>query len=128
MSIFSGVEKHPEQLFDQRLSLSLRLPILLHLLLGRAPIRRLAQSLILVLLLISPLSFSTDKIPNFVYECQVSAGGSEKIKRSTAVQRTVAVRPVQPSLLPLQRRSFPVSITPTVQLVSNSFPCRAPPV
>ena len=128
MNIFSGVEKHPEQLFDQRLSLSLRLPILLHLLLGRTPIRRLAQSLILVLLLISPLSFSTDKIPNFVYECQVSAGGSEKLKRSLAVQRTVALGPVHPSLLQLQCRPFLVSLTPTVQLVSNSFPCRAPPV
>jgi len=62
MNIFSGVEKHPERIFDQRLSLSVRLPVLLHLLLGRTPVRRLAQSLIAVLLLISPLSFSTDKV------------------------------------------------------------------
>jgi len=78
MNIFSGVEKHPERIFDQRLSLSVRLPVLLHLLLGRTPVRRLAQSLIAVLLLISPLSFSTDKVSNFTYECPVSCGSSEK--------------------------------------------------
>jgi len=78
MNIFSTVEKQTQRVLDERLSLLVRLPVLLYLLLGRRPARHLAQSLIVILLLISPLSFSTDKVSNFTYECPVSCCGSEK--------------------------------------------------
>ncbi len=107
MNIFSGVEKHPEQILNQRLSLSVRLPILLHLLLGRTPIRRLAQSLIAVLLLISPLSFSTDTITNFTYECPVSCCGSEKTVIVVAQQRNALGRIFLHAFQPVNRTLSP---------------------
>jgi len=127
MNIFSGVEKHPERIFDQRLSLSVRLPVLLHLLLGRTPVRRLAQSLIAVLLLISPLSFSTDKVSNFTYECPVSCGSSEKTVLAVAQQRTAPGRIFLHAFQPVNRTLFPAPLSPAIELISSAFPCRAPP-
>ena len=127
MNIFSGVEKHPEQILNQRLSLSVRLPILLHLLLGRTPIRRLAQSLIAVLLLISPLSFSTDTITNFTYECPVSCSSLEKTVRAVAQQRNAPGRIFLHAFQPVNRTLFPAPLSPTIELISSAFPCRAPP-
>lgn len=127
MSIFSRVEKHLEQIGDRRLRQSARLPFLLHLLLGRTPARRLAQSLIAVLLLISPISFSTDKITNFTYECPVSCSSAVKADRVAAVQRSAAVKPEACPAQQSGHRIVPASLTPTAELVSATAPSRAPP-
>jgi len=107
MNIFSTVEKQTQRVLDERLSLSVRLPVLLYLLLGRRPARHLAQSLIVILLLISPLSFSTDKVSNFTYECPVSCCGSEKTVIVVAQQRTAPGRTGEYAFQPVNRTLFP---------------------
>jgi len=50
-----------------------RIPALRRAALATAPLRLFSKLLIVSLLLVSPLSFSTDRIPNFTPECEVSA-------------------------------------------------------
>lgn len=128
MAICSNKEKHLKTALKRGLCVSFHLPVLLHLLLGRAPIRRLAQSIITILLLISPLSFSTDKVPSFIYECPVSSVSSVKTVRAVAVQRSALKASSPPQLKPAVCTTFPtVPLTPTAALVSTAFPSRAPP-
>lgn len=68
-------------------SLSARLPGLLHAPLGNRPLRRLSQALIILLLLIAPVSYSTDKIPNFKPDCESSSPLREKTTKKVAVAR-----------------------------------------
>jgi hypothetical protein len=58
---------------------------IMQLLLGQTPLRRLSQSLIIILMLISPLSFSTEQITNFTYECPVSTICAVKQTRRSAI-------------------------------------------
>ncbi len=118
---------HQEQLPTARVSWSTRVAILLHLLLGRAPLRRLSQSLILILLLISPLSFSTDKITNFTYECPVSAGCSIKDNRCVGIQRRIAPPPTVGLPAAALHHALPVPLNPPATLFCIASPCRAPP-
>lgn len=127
MRHFSGVEIQVKRGLDQRLSLSEYLPILLHLLLGRAPIRRLAKSLISILLLISPLSFSTDKIRNFTYECPVSVCCSLKETRKVAVYRCFANHVLITSALPDVRFALPSPLHSPVVTICSTTHSRAPP-
>ena len=127
MRFFSGVEIQVKRGLDQRLSLSEYLPILLHLLLGRAPIRRLAKSLITILLLISPLSFSTDKIRNFTYECPVSVCCSMKETRKVAVYRCFAKHALATCALPDARFAPPSPLHPPVAQICSATHSRAPP-
>lgn len=131
MTRFSGIEQHPEQRSDQRQTLSVRLPGLVYLMLGQAPLRRLAQSLITLLLLLSPVSFTTDAITNFVYECPVSLGSSLQDRRSAVARRTVAF---PSAALSAASGALDVRTTPTVfrtsqaEQISIPFPSRASPV
>ena len=111
----------------RRLSLSEYLPVLLHLLLGRAPTRRLAKSLITILLLISPLSFSTDKIRNFTYECPVSVCCSLKEGRKVTVYRCSDKKNLITTALPNARFAAPSTLLPPVILISSTTHSRAPP-
>jgi hypothetical protein len=108
-------------------SLSEHLPILLHLLLGRAPIRRLAQSLITILLLISPLSFSTDKIRNFTYECPVSVCCDLKESRKVAIQRRAANHDPVTRVLADARFAPPAPHHPPIVRICTATHSRAPP-
>lgn len=98
------------------------------LLLGRTPFRRLSQSLIVILMLISPLSFSTDKVPNFAYECPVSTGCAIKTRRTVAVnQRSDGIIPRELSSS-AKRHGLPAPITPSIELICSDSPSRSPPV
>lgn len=123
----SGVNNRAEQLPDRQVCLSERLAILLRLLLGRAPIRRLAQSLITILLLISPLSFSTDKVTNFTYECPVSAGCSIKETRRMIIQARLAKDALIACALPGNRVAPPAPLHPPVIPTCSTTHSRAPP-
>lgn len=127
MRYFSGVEIQVKRGLYRRLSLSEHLPILLHLLLGRAPIRRLAKSLITILLLISPLSFSTDKIRNFTYECPVSVYCSLKETRKVAVYHCFAKHALVTCALPDVRFASPSRSHPPVVTTCSTTHSRAPP-
>lgn len=127
MPPLSSNAAHGDQLPIPRASWSTRVAVLLHLLLGRAPLRRLSQSLILILLLISPLSFSTDKVSNFTYECPVAAGCSIKDNRRVGIQRRTP--PPSHQLLPIAERLYtlPAPLNPPVTRFSIASPSRAPP-
>lgn len=88
--------------------------------------RVLSQLLIAVLLLLSPITFSTDKIPNFTYECPVSTVCSVKTTRAVVHQRSPEVTPRQ---LPKsdQNIGFPTDIILPDTLIFLGSPCRAPP-
>ena len=88
--------------------------------------RALSQLLIATLLLISPITFSTDKIPNFTYECPISTVCTIKTKRSVVYQRSPEVTLRQ---FPESGRNhgFPTEIAPPVALNCFDSPCRAPP-
>lgn len=88
--------------------------------------RVLSQLLIAVLLLLSPITFSTDKIPNFTYECPVSTVCSVKVTRAVVQQRSPKSIPRQ---FPKsdQNIGFPTEIIPPDTLIFFDSPCRAPP-
>ena len=128
MSIFSSPipqQGHPSE--DQPHRWSERIPLLLRFLLGQTPLRRLSQSLIIILMLISPLSFSTDKISNFTYECPVSRGCSIKKTARAAIlshkpkQQQIVVPP-STAVHPL-----PAPQHPQVLHHSGNTSSRAPP-
>jgi hypothetical protein len=90
-------------------------------------LRSLSQSLIIILMLISPLSFSTDKITNFTYECPVSTTCSIKTNRRITQQHQ-DIKPLPASSLALNRRpTLPVPLHSTSTLFSFPSHCRAPP-
>lgn len=49
--------------------------------------RYLSQSLILILALLSPLTFSTDKVPNFTPDCEIQFTQGTKSSRIVIVRR-----------------------------------------
>jgi len=89
--------------------------------------RYLSQLLISILLLISPLSFSTDKVTNFTYECPVSANCFIKSKRTAVVRQSsppvILLKPAAPA----QCISLPAPISPPAILIFITSPSRAPP-
>lgn len=96
---------------------------------GKIPIhprRVLSQFLIALLLLLSPITFSTDKITNFVYECPVSATCHLKARRSVVNQRTDVVQAQWTVVIPLSN-GLPETIIPPAVPVCFASPCRAPP-
>jgi hypothetical protein len=100
--------------------------LLLHLL-GKTPYRRLSQTLILVLLLISPLSFSTDNVQNFTYECPLSAGCSQQSRRLAVSRRQYAGvdKPAGPAHYQPADGAAPRSFAHL--FLAASPPSRAPP-
>ncbi len=90
-------------------------------------LRPLSLSLILILLLISPLSFSTDKIPNFTCETPISTGCAIKTNRSGVLdQPNPRVRPQKLSTTS-QRYSFPEPLIPAIESIFFYSHSRAPP-
>ncbi|QOX78877.1 hypothetical protein FY034_08005 [Trichlorobacter lovleyi] len=90
-------------------------------------LRRLAQTLITVLMLISPLSFSTDKVTNFTYECPVSTTCTIKSNRRITLQRQFTAALVSPA--PAVTSSYAVTAPRTPAVDQHCFPShgRAPP-
>ncbi|MDD2852657.1 MAG: hypothetical protein PHY09_12275 [Desulfuromonadaceae bacterium] len=94
---------------------------------GQTPLRSLAQSLIIILMLISPLSFSTENIPNFSYECPVSIDAPTKSKRHGIVVQQSPKR-INRNRAPAARQlAVPHLKIPSDTLVSYTPPSRAPP-
>jgi len=127
MTIFSTADTQSGKLPVPRVCLPARVVVLLQLLLGRAPLRRLSQSLILILLLISPLSFSTDKVTNFTYECPVSAGCSIKDNRNVGIQLRLPPLTLQQLPDPAIRHALSSAVRPPLLKLSLDTPSRAPP-
>jgi|GEM_PF-1471178 hypothetical protein len=94
---------------------------------GGAPLRRLSQSLIIILMLISPLSFSSDTITNFTYECPVSAACTIKDSRRADVSNRTALEPQHDAALSAAHHALPVSLRPPLPKLSFNAPSRAPP-
>lgn len=90
-------------------------------------LRRLAQSLITILMLISPLSFSTDKVTNFTYECPVSASCTIKSSRRITLQRQFTAKLETPALSPTCSYAGATHLTPVVDQHSFPYHGRAPP-
>jgi hypothetical protein len=90
-------------------------------------LRCLAQTLIMVLMLISPLSFSTDKVTNFTYECPVSTTCTIKSSRRITLQRQFTAALASPAPSPTRTYAVAAPLTPAVDL--HCFPShgRAPP-
>ena len=89
--------------------------------------RHLSQTVIIILMILSPLSFSTDKIPNFAPECEVRLIFGEKSGVAVA-----AIRSLNPSLLCIATGSvtrYAVSPPPYPHMDSLRIPpgSRAPP-
>lgn len=92
------------------------------------PIRRLSQSLIVILMLISPLSFSTDKISNFTYECPVFRGCSIKERRSAGIIHRIP-RPLrQADFIVSAAYDLPCPLQPLRIRISYRSLSRASPV
>jgi hypothetical protein len=90
-------------------------------------LRRLAQSLITILVLISPLSFSTDKVSNFTYECPVSTTCTITTSRRITQQRQFTATLKPPVSSPTCSHTLSAPLIPAVD--QHRFPshCRAPP-
>ncbi len=96
-------------------------------LLGQTPLRRLSQSLIIILMLISPLSFSTDKLTNFTYECPVSTTCFIKTSRRITMQSQVTPETATKVRVSSTRPALPDVTKPAVTLHCFTSHCRAPP-
>ncbi|MDU0460959.1 MAG: hypothetical protein RW306_19690 [Geobacteraceae bacterium] len=90
------------------------------------PRRILSQFLIALLLLLSPITFSTDKITNFVYECPISSTCTLKTRRSVVNLRSEVVQTGRTSAN-LANHGLPVTPLPPAVPVCFTSPCRAPP-
>jgi hypothetical protein len=87
----------------------------------------LSQLLISVLLLISPLSFSTDKVTNFTYECPVSAECNIKSKRTAVVRQSSPTVALHKTAASSQLIALPAPINPPAILHWITTHSRAPP-
>jgi hypothetical protein len=95
---------------------------------GQFPLRRiLSHSLITILLFLSPMTFSTDKVPNFQPDCETHNSLKEKSRTALAVVRNIvseipAVSEIQAAPSFILSSVFPLTGTP-----SFSSSSRAPP-
>lgn len=97
-------------------------------LIGRHLRRDLSFLLVFTLLLLSAITFSTEKIPNFKPDCQTHQAPKEKNRTTVAVVRT---SPRSTTITPRQTiQEHPHSATPTPVQEIFSFPAssRAPPL
>lgn len=108
-------------------NLSARLPGLLHAPLGNRPFRRLSQALIILLLLIAPVSYSTDTIPNFKPDCETFSPLREKTTKNVAVARRSGSSPSRLSHEIIIPFSLLFSSTPPQSNFQLSNRGRAPP-
>lgn len=95
---------------------------------GQFPLRRaLTQSLIVILLFLSPLTFSTDTVPNFQPDCETHVALKEKSRIAFAVIRNMAAG----KILSIETPSPSHFILAVLFLPSStpllSSPSRAPP-
>lgn len=128
MTLFSRHPRHPANATKQRCKRwSERVPLSLHRLLGRAPLRRLSQALIIILMLISPLSFSTDKLSNFTYECPVAEACTIKDSHRAAVLYRTEEPQQHVANLSAAIHAQPALLCPPLPELSLDAPSRAPP-
>jgi hypothetical protein len=95
---------------------------------GQFPLRRiLSHSLITILLFLSPITFSTDKVPNFQPDCETHISLKEKSRTALAVLRNIVSEKTAVSEI----QAAPSFILSSVFLLkgtaSFSSPSRAPP-
>jgi hypothetical protein len=113
----TGFSTYPENIYRRTL---IRL-------LGKTPYRRLSQALILMLLVISPLSFSSENIPNFAYECPVSTRCAVKSRRSVTVPQGLPAGVVRSSANFSVHHIPLAAVTPFLELICFDSPSRSPP-
>jgi hypothetical protein len=97
-------------------------------LVGRMLRRDLSCLLVITLLLLSAISFSTEKIPNFKPDCETHQTQKENNRTTVAIIRispkSTTITHTQTIYLYIQA----VTQTPTQELFCFSSPSRAPPV
>ncbi|MGE3260017.1 MAG: hypothetical protein AB7J94_10295, partial [Geobacter sp.] len=74
-----------------------------------------------------PLSFSTDKVTNFTYECPVSAGCSIKDNRNVGIQLRLPPLALHQLPAPATRHALSAAVLPPLLKLSYNAPSRAPP-
>jgi len=97
-------------------------------LIGRLLRRDLSYLLVITLLLLSAISFSTDKIPNFKPDCETHQTPKEKNRTTVAIVR---ISPKSTTIIHTQAIHLytqTVTQTPTKKIFYFPSPSRAPPV
>jgi len=90
--------------------------------------RCLSKALIIVLMLLSPVSFSTDKIPNFAPDCEARLLYVEKSVLAavdTCLQTTVRFRDQPGSIR--EHFAFPLAFS-HIDSILTVYSSRAPPI
>lgn len=93
----------------------------------RNTVRHLAKTLIVILILISPLSFSTDKVPNFAYECPVSSRCEVQSRRILSEKHQTDKQYQKTTTIAVTCNGIPESLPPTLEQFSPPSPSRSPP-
>lgn len=93
------------------------------------PMRRLSHLLIIILVILSPLTFSNDDIPNFEPKCEAKSFTSKKADVTVTLYYppplTVHNDPAPSSV---KFYSFPPAVFPSNLQIVIDYPSRAPPV
>jgi hypothetical protein len=90
--------------------------------------RYLSNLLMAILLLLAPITFSNDSIPNFQPECEASS--FLRSAESTAVapfRRAIPIAPKGRISSPSPRYLYPAPLTPSILQIFLAAPSRAPP-
>jgi len=91
--------------------------------------RHLSQTLILIVMLLSPLTFSTNKVPNFAPDCEIQAACREKTSQATAAIRSTAKPPWRHHAAPaVMRFALSPPTTPHAESLRIPSSSRAPPL
>lgn len=127
-----GLTMYPEQpLFTDRIDCCALPPtpagkLFLHKLFFR---RYLSHLLIATLLLLTPITFSNDNIPNFQPECETRSAVRITMRSAVAIFRSSGVTTLQKiKTAHSPRYSFPTPLFPAILQLSLATPSRAPPV
>jgi hypothetical protein len=97
-------------------------------LIGRMLRRDLSCLLVITLLLLSAISFSTEKIPNFKPDCETHQTANENNRATVAIVHipTTSTATIHTQTIHLYTRT--ATQTPTKKTFCFSSPSRAPPV
>ena len=90
--------------------------------------RYLSHLLIAILLILAPITFSNDNIPNFQPECETRSSLRVTARNTIAPLRSSGTIVLQESTAsPSPRYSFPAPLMPAALQISLATPGRAPP-
>jgi hypothetical protein len=89
--------------------------------------RQLSQLLILLLMLLSPLTFSTDKVPNFTPDGEACASFRAKAAQTAAVVRSAPTQRPPRARQAVTRYAAPAPRTPRITSFAIPLRGRAPP-